>query len=249
MMHPHAASQPSAATTDTSTATTPTAPMSVPVSNTSVTPVLTARLAPAAHAGQLASLSASFRTKDPFRQLIDPNPLPAAPPAARLASAAKTANPSRPAATLKVVRNATPAAKPSAPAAPAAHKVVLPFLSAVISVNETSGLVGVHTNFPTAAPLFHLLSLTKTTAKISVAGGSLASGAPTLTLHLDKPVTLANTADGTRYRLVLVSTSTKPAAHPSSQPSAPTAPTSTTPAQTTTTTTPADTIAVPPLGG
>src|SRR5205823_6305970 len=38
----------------------------------------------------------------------------------------------------------------------------------------------------------------------SLFGGSYASGAPTLTLTVDKPVTLVNTADGTRYTLTLM---------------------------------------------
>ena len=43
-------------------------------------------------------------------------------------------------------------------------------------------------------------------AKIGIAGGALASGAGTVTLRPGKPVTLVNTADGTRYELKLVST-------------------------------------------
>src|SRR5438067_7231409 len=73
MLHPHAP-QPTAAasTTQTQPQTTPTAAMpAIPVSNSPTgTPVLTAQLAPAAREGQLSALSASFKSKDPFRQLI-----------------------------------------------------------------------------------------------------------------------------------------------------------------------------------
>jgi hypothetical protein len=93
-----------------------------------------------------------------------------------------------------------------------------PRISAVISVNAVKEGVNLDADFPAASPVFHLVSLTPKTAKISVAGGSLASGAPTLTLRLGKPVTLANTADGTRYRLVLVSTATTAAAAPADAP-------------------------------
>jgi hypothetical protein len=223
----------SAATTATATTPTGTAP-AVPVGRA----VLTAQLAPAAREGQLSVLSASFKSKDPFRQLIKDD---AAAPSASSAAATKS-----PADKLKLkVVPSTPATKaaPAAPAAPAAKKVVLPFLSAMISVNGVKEGVNVTVDFPAATPVFHLVSLTKKTAKISVAGGSLANGAPTLILHHGKPLTLMNTADGTRYRLVLVSTSRSAATTPATaQPAAP----GTT---TTTPTTTAPTTTTPTIGG
>jgi hypothetical protein len=64
--------------------------------------------------------------------------------------------------------------------------------------------VTVATDFPADSPFFHLVSLTATTAKIGIAGGTLATGS-TVTLKKGKAVTLMNTADGTRYILVLIS--------------------------------------------
>jgi hypothetical protein len=82
--------------------------------------------------------------------------------------------------------------------------------SAVISVNGTLYTVPTGTDFPQASPsdssivpLFHLVSLTAHSAKISIVGGSYSSGAATVTLRENKPVTLMNTADGTRYVLIL----------------------------------------------
>ena len=82
--------------------------------------------------------------------------------------------------------------------------------TAVISVNGTLYSVAVGNNFPEASstdastqPLFHLLSVTAHSAKISIVGGSYANGAPAVTLQENKPVTLMNTADGTRYTLIL----------------------------------------------
>jgi hypothetical protein len=82
--------------------------------------------------------------------------------------------------------------------------------TAVISVNGTLYSVAVGDDFPQASetdptlvPLFHLVSLTAHTAKISIVGGSYANGAGTVTLKENKTVTLMNTADGTRYKLVL----------------------------------------------
>src|SRR4051812_33595225 len=75
--------------------------------------------------------------------------------------------------------------------------------SAVISVNGTLYTVATASDFPQANPLFHLVSVTAHSAKVSIAGGSYSSGAPTVTLTENKPVTLVNTADGTRYTLIL----------------------------------------------
>jgi hypothetical protein len=82
--------------------------------------------------------------------------------------------------------------------------------SAVISVNGTLMSVAVGTDFPqptssnpSVQPLFHLISLTAHSAKISIVGGSYSNGAGAATLHENKPLTLMNTADGTKYRLIL----------------------------------------------
>jgi len=100
--------------------------------------------------------------------------------------------------------------------------------TAVISVNGTLYTVAVGSDFPESSssdpsvvPLFHLVSVTAHSAKISIVGGSYSSGAPTVTLQENKPVTLMNTADGTRYKLILKPLGTEVAA-------APTASTSTT---------------------
>ena len=102
--------------------------------------------------------------------------------------------------------------------------------TAVISVNGTLYSVAVGNDFPEASPtdpsivpLFHLISTTAHTAKISIVGGSYANGAPAVTLQENKPVTLMNTADGTRYKLIL-----KPVGTAVAAPAAPTSTTSTT---------------------
>jgi hypothetical protein len=104
-------------------------------------------------------------------------------------------------------------------------------------VNGDEEGVNLKADFPVAAPLFHLVSLTGKTATISVAGGSLANGAPTLVLRKGKSVTLANTADGTRYKLLLVSTSKTAAVAPATTTSSGAPGTNTPPATTTTPTT------------
>jgi hypothetical protein len=75
---------------------------------------------------------------------------------------------------------------------------------AQIEVNGVAGTVSVGTPFPVETPMFLLESVSAKSVEIKVAdGGSFASGAGTLTLALGKPVTLVNTADGTRFVLLL----------------------------------------------
>ena len=93
----------------------------------------------------------------------------------------------------------TPTPVPTTPSTPS-----LPASSARISVNGAPAeTVGVGNDFPASNPLFHLVSATTTSARVSIAGGSYADGRNTVTLRPGKPVTLQNTADGTRYTLVL----------------------------------------------
>jgi hypothetical protein len=157
--------------------------------------------------GQLASFS-RFASKDPFAQQISEDEKGSSPSSSGSSSGSgsKTAT--------------TPLASGSKPAPG----------SAVISVNGTLYAVAVGTDFPQASatdpsvvPLFHLVSLTAHSAKISIVGGSYSNGSPAVTLTENKPVTLMNTADGTRYKLIL-----KPAGTDVQAPSTPAATTSTT---------------------
>jgi hypothetical protein len=82
--------------------------------------------------------------------------------------------------------------------------------TATFSVNGRLVSVAPGEDFPqatsgdsSALPLFRLVSLKDTTAKIAIAGGSFTDGAKAVTVQVNEPVTLLNTVDGTRYRLVL----------------------------------------------
>jgi hypothetical protein len=91
--------------------------------------------------------------------------------------------------------------------------------------------------FPAANPMFQLVSLTSKSAKVSVVGGSYASGSQTLTISVGKPVTLVNTADGTRYTIELMpqgTVATGAGASAGSSGSGGSSPATTTPATTTT---------------
>jgi hypothetical protein len=91
--------------------------------------------------------------------------------------------------------------------------------SANISLNGEALSVPIGSDFPQAGAtfnrvgaIFHLVSLTAKTAKISIVGGSYADGANAITLTMGKPLTLQNTADGTRYVLILEPASARPGA-------------------------------------
>lgn len=82
-----------------------------------------------------------------------------------------------------------------------------PLTSATLSINGVGEAVQVGAQFPASNPTFVLVSLTKKSAKIGIAGGSLSGSSQTVTLKKNVPVTLMNTADGTRYVLRLTSVS------------------------------------------
>jgi hypothetical protein len=75
-----------------------------------------------------------------------------------------------------------------------------------ISVNGNVSKVGKDGTFPSGSPVFRLVSFAKGTAEIGIVGGSYQSGGATLTLEQGKAVTLMNTSDNKRYKLVLLST-------------------------------------------
>lgn len=80
--------------------------------------------------------------------------------------------------------------------------------TAKISVNGVSTDVALSGTFPEGDPIFKLVSLTGTTAKVGIVDGTYATGSQTITLKKGgKPVTLMNTADGTTYVLRLVDVS------------------------------------------
>jgi hypothetical protein len=143
---------------------------------------------PAAQAagGQLVTFD-RFESKDPFEQQLTAARDQGTPAPRRAAPADEPAG--------GRADSSTP--KPPPPPAPT---------SAEIKVNGAKQTVSVGGTFPQADPMFVLVSVTKTTAKVGVSGGSLATGAGTVTLRKGKKLTLENTVDGARYTLVLVAT-------------------------------------------
>lgn len=153
---------------------------------------------PAPTSGQLLSFGL-FRTKDPFRQQLDINGPTGAAGVTSGTSGTKTKQPKGPTG-------------PTGPKTSGGSTATVPPVrvvptTAVISLNGSPETVQVGGSFPSSDPVFELVSLTGKTAKVGIAGGSLESGAAAVTLQKNKPVTLLNTADGTRYVLRLLSIS------------------------------------------
>lgn len=219
MLHPADQSSSSSATTTTSSSGTA-APIAAPsLSGGNATSgaaaaggdgLVDADAVPAPQSGQLLAFGL-FRTKDPFVQQLDVNGATGASGATPAAGATGSngAKPSSPATgggngSGSGSGGGTGGGTSSVPAATPAQAVVT---TAEISVNGVAQTVQVGAVFPSSDPFFKLVSLTKKSAKISIAGGSLANGAPTETLTKAKPMTLQNTSDGTRYVLRLLSVS------------------------------------------
>jgi hypothetical protein len=188
--------------------------------------VVNADLSPVPLVGQLAALT-KFSSKDPFEQQTA-----AAATTDGSGSTTPTGTTTTSTSTSSSSGSFTPA--PSGSTQSSSGSSAPTPTTVTISVNGVAMAVSVKSDFPADSPFFRLVSLTSTTAKIGIAGGSLATGSPTVTLKKGKPVTLMNTADGTRYVLVLVSfgdTTTHTAPANSTTPTTPT--TGTTPTTTT----------------
>ena len=143
---------------------------------------------PVAAEGQLISFG-RFKSKDPFAEQIDETQ-------AGVGGGGSTPPPSSSGAT--PVGGVVPVS-PTTAGSPAVAG------SAVISVNGVQETVAAGGEFPKDSPVFRLVKVVGGEARIGIAGGALASGSPTVTLHKGKAVTLVNTADGTRYELKLIS--------------------------------------------
>ena len=157
-------------------------------------------VSPTAGPGQLVSFG-RFVSKDPFvpqsgKRCVDSAGVTIVCPAGT-ASGSGSGSKTKPKRPIKEPELDIDA--PSTPSTPAARA------GAQISVNGATAGVSVGASFPSGDPVFRLVSVSGKTAKVAIDGGSYASGDSTLTLRKGEPVTLVNTADGTRYRVVLVS--------------------------------------------
>jgi len=59
-------------------------------------------------------------------------------------------------------------------------------------------------SFPSSNPIFRVVSVTGGVVRIGIANGSYSSGAQTVSLRLNSPLTLVDSTNGVRYRLQLL---------------------------------------------
>jgi len=157
---------------------------------------------PTPASGQLLAFGL-FRSKDPFVQQLKVGATGSSGTAGGTAAAGPSGAKGTTGATgVAPSRSSSSGGSSSAPAASRAA-----VSTAVISINGAPESVRLGGQFPAAKPVFKLVSLTKTGAKVGIAGGTLQSGDATVALTKNKPVTLLNTSDGQRYVLRLVSVS------------------------------------------
>jgi hypothetical protein len=83
------------------------------------------------------------------------------------------------------------------------------FASASLRVNTAVETVDEGKTFPRSDPVFKLVKVTDGAVEISIADGSLGTGAKTLSITTGKPMTLKNTTTGKKYKVEVVSTSPK----------------------------------------
>ena len=143
--------------------------------------------------GQLVAFG-RFASKDPFQQQIDIRAIPSSPTPTGAGGAKGEEGDEGSVVPGQEGSGVKPAPDPEASGT-----------SAVISVNGAEETVAVGGEFPKDSPVFKLVKIVGGEAKVAIAGGSFASGSPTVSLVKGKPLTLVNTADGTRYELKLLS--------------------------------------------
>lgn len=163
-----------------------------------------------AGAGQLRSFEL-FRTQDPFLQQIDSS---AAGQGAGSAGAADGdagskagSAPSPPAGSIVPVTGSDSGERtgPSEETAPTKAPVP-PATATTIALNGSPAVLAADGSFPEEEPIFVLVSTSEDgrSVEIGIAGGAYADGEDTVTLEVGKPLTLQNTADGSRYKLELL---------------------------------------------
>jgi hypothetical protein len=162
--------------------------------------------------GQLLSFE-QFAANDPFEQQVDPMAVAAASKGAdeitapTAAGAAGTTKPDTPAtSTGGTVVPGSGSSTGSGAAPGAAPATPQPAAATTISLNGDEVTFAADGSFPADNPVFVLVKDGKDgkSVEIGIAGGAYAGGDKTITLKLGKPLTLQNTADGTRFELELL---------------------------------------------
>jgi hypothetical protein len=179
---------PGATVTPAATASGTAAAVAVPV--TASTKLPNSDVAPVRTKSQLYSFD-TFAGKDPFVQQVE-----TAQPGS---SSSSTASTSAPASSAPVQTASSTNVQQTSARTLASNGV------ATIKVNGKTETVRVGKSFPSANPVFTLVSLAHGSANIGIANGSYTSGAQTVRLSRGRSMTLVDTASGVRYTVRLLS--------------------------------------------
>jgi hypothetical protein len=188
---PPAATTPASTTPGTATpATTPT-PGVTPVTATA-TPAASTKLpnsdaTPSYAKGQLAGFS-TFAAKDPFAQQLVAQTSPSGSGSGSGSSAGSSSG----------------SAASSGSGVATSGRTLAHSGAVTIAINGKRESVRVGASFPSANPVFRLVSLANGTARIGIANGSYSSGAQTVLLRLHRTLTLVDTANNVHYKLQLL---------------------------------------------
>jgi hypothetical protein len=172
-----------------STTAPSTAPTAVPTASAKLP---NSDVAPQRLKSQLYSFS-HFAGKDPFVQQVS--------------AADITASPSGGSGPSTGGSSSSSASSVPAPAQQTSARTLAKTGVATMQVNGKVQTVRIGAGFPSANPLFKLVSISHGVVRIGIANGSLASGAQTVSLTAGKSLTLVDTADGVRYKVELLSAS------------------------------------------
>jgi hypothetical protein len=142
------------------------------------------------HSKQQLTGFSTFASKDPFAQQVTAD--------TGLTGSAGSSSTTAPQSTTTTATTAQ-RNKPVLTARTLAHNGAVRIL-----VNGRPESVRVSASFPSSNPVFRLVSLSRGNVRIGIANGSYSSGAQTVSLGLNRTVTLVDTTNGTRYKLRLL---------------------------------------------
>ena len=183
-----AATTTAAATTDSGTATPATV---TGVAVVAATPATSTKLTnsdmPPRHSKQQLTGFSTFASKDPFLQQVT---------ADTGSGASVTSSSTAPTSSTTASRNNKPVLTSARTLARSG--------ALRISVNGRPESVRIGASFPSANPVFRLVSVSRAGVRIGIANGSSSSGAQTVALALNRTVTLFDSTNGVRYKLQLL---------------------------------------------
>ena len=175
------------ATTPDSGATAPTTATGVPVA---ATPATSTKLPNSdtlpSHSKQQLTGFSTFASKDPFLQQVTAD-----------TGTTGTASTTQPSSTTSTTASRNKPVLTSA-------RTLARSGAVRISVNGRPESVRIGANFPSANPVFRLVSVSRAGVRIGIANGSYSSGAQTVALALNRTVTLVDSTNGARYKLQLL---------------------------------------------